>query len=127
MIYRALDPNGDYSFGQDDFLSGPKSVGQAIVTSLKLLKGEWWEDVNNGLPLWQSILGQPGSEVNKESVDNIIKDRIQKVNLNGELLVSSIDSYDSTLDTETRQYSFTAEITTIYSESVVIQESINLG
>ena len=69
MIYRKEDKDGDYVFGEGDseFLTQSEAVAQAIITSLKLLKGEWWENVNNGLPLWQSILGQPGSEVNKAS------------------------------------------------------------
>lgn len=129
MIYRRLDSNGDYVFGQgrSQFLSGSEAVAQAIITNLKLLLGEWWEDVNNGLPLWQSILGIPGSEANQLSIDNIIKDRILKTNLNGEILVSSIDDYTRTYDATTRIYTFEAVVTTIYSESVVIKEQLSIG
>lgn len=129
MIYRRLDSNGDYVFGQgrSQFISGSEAVAQAIVTNLKLLLGEWWEDVNNGLPLWQSILGIPGSEANQLSIDNIIKDRILKTNLNGEVLVSSIDDYTRTYDVTTRVYTFEAVVTTIYSESVVIKEQLSIG
>ena len=129
MIYRAEDKNSDYILGQgnSEWLSGSEAVAQAIVTSLKLLLGEWWEDVNNGLPLWQSILGQPGSEVNKLSVDNIIRERILETNLNGTPLVSSIDDYAGTYNANTRAYSFTAIVTTIYSESVTIKETLTIG
>ena len=129
MIYRLEDKDGDYTLGRGDsgWLSGPAAVAQAIVTSLKLLLGEWWEDVNNGLPLWQSILGQPGSEVNKLSVDNIIRERILETNLNGTPLVSSIDDYVGTYNANTRAYSFTAIVTTIYSESVTIKETLTIG
>lgn len=129
MIYRRLDSDGDYVFGQgrSQFLSGSEAIAQAIITNLKLLLGEWWEDVNNGLPLWQSILGIPGSEANQLSIDNIIKDRILKTNLNGEVLVSSIDDYTRTYDSATRVYTFEAVVTTIYSESVVIKEQLSIG
>lgn len=129
MIYRRLDSDGDYVFGQgrSQFLSGSEAIAQAIITNLKLLLGEWWEDVNNGLPLWQSILGIPGSEANQLSIDNIIKDRILKTNLNGEVLVSSIDDYTRTYDSVTRVYTFEAVVTTIYSESVVIKEQLSIG
>ena len=129
MIYRLEDSNGDYTLGRGDsgWLSGSAAVAQAIVTNLKLLLGEWWEDVNNGLPLWQSILGQPGSEVNKLSIDNIIRERILETNLNGTKLVDSLDDYEGKYDPSTRSYSFTAIVTTIYSESISIKESLTIG
>ena len=129
MIYRQLDKDGDYILGRGtgEFLKGSDATGQAIVTSLKLLLGEWWEDVNNGLPLWQSILGQPGSEINKTSVDNIIRRRILDTNLNGVPLISSIDDYKSEYSASSRSYKFEAVVTTIYSESVTIKEQLSIG
>lgn len=129
MIYRREDENGDYMLGTDsgEFLSGSAAVAQAIITSLKLLVGEWWEDVNNGLPLWQSILGQPGSEVNKLSIDNIIRGRILETNLDGVKLVSSIDDYTGNYDASLRSYTFEAVVTTIYSESVTIKDTLSIG
>ena len=129
MIYRRLDDNGDYIFGQGnaEFLSGVEAVAQAIITHIKLLLGEWWEDVDNGTPLWQSILGTPGTESNLLSIDNIIKDRIMSTQLNGENLISTIDSYERNYDPSTRSYSFIAEVTTIYSESVIVEQELSIG
>ena len=129
MIYRQLDNDGDYVLGRGtgEFLKGSQAVAQSIVTHIKLLLGEWWEDVNNGLPLWQSILGQPGSEVNKVSVDNIVKSRILSTNLYGTNLVASIDDYSSTYSSNNRTYIFEAVVTTIYSESVTIKEQLSIG
>jgi hypothetical protein len=78
MIYRKLDNDGDYSFGRgkQDFVSDVNAVAQAIKTRLLLLVGEWWEDQADGTPMFQSILGIPGSDENIESADLIIKDRI---------------------------------------------------
>ena len=129
MIYRQLDKDGDYVLGRGtgEFLKNSEAVAQAIVTNLKLLLGEWWEDVNNGLPLWQSILGQPGSEINKNSVDNIIRRRILDTNMDGTQLVSSIDDYSSQYSAQSRSYIFEAVVTTIYSESVTISEQLSIG
>ncbi len=39
MIYRRIDANGDYTFGQGkfNFVSGTEAVAQAIKTNLLLL------------------------------------------------------------------------------------------
>ena len=129
MIYRRLDKDGDYILGRGskEFLSGSEAVAQAIITNLKLLLGEWWEDVNNGLPLWQSILGQPGSEINKTSIDNIIRRRILDTKMDNTPLISSIDDYNSEYSAQSRSYVFEAIVTTIYSESVTIKEQLSIG
>lgn len=129
MLYRRLDSNGDYILGQGNsqFLSGSEAVAQAITTHLKLLLAEWWEDVDNGLPLWQSILGQPGSETNLLSIDNVVKNRILSTRSGNLNLVSSIDDYTRIYDAATRIYSFEAIITTIYSESVTLKEQLSIG
>jgi hypothetical protein len=78
MIYRRLDSNGDFSFGRgkQDFISGSDAVAQSIKTRLLLLSAEWWEDQSDGTPLFQSIIGIPGTPDNLEAADLIIKDRI---------------------------------------------------
>lgn len=129
MIYRRLDDNGDFVLGQGrgEFYSGVEAVAQAVVTHIKLLLGEWWEDVDNGTPLWQSMLGSPGSEENLNSVDNIIKDRILSTKLNDTNLITSIDSYERIYSSSTRKYSFEAQVTTIFSESVLIKQELSIG
>jgi hypothetical protein len=56
---RALDSNHDpiYGNGQNNFLNDIQAVAQIVQTSLLLFQGEWWEDLNEGLPLFQQILG----------------------------------------------------------------------
>ena len=78
MIYRRLDNKGDYSFGRgrQDFTSGAAAVGRAVKTRLLLLSGEWWEDQSDGTPLFQSILGAPGTPDNISAVDLLIQERI---------------------------------------------------
>lgn len=109
MKYRILDVNGDYSFGrgQQNLTYGSYAVAQAIQTRLKLLKGEWFEDTGDGLPLFQSILGQPGTSNNLSITDALIKERII-----GTQDVTSIDNFTSNYDN--RSYSFNCSVNTKY-------------
>lgn len=76
--YRKLTPGGDFTFGggSQDFYKDAEAVRQAVLTRLKLLQDEWWEDVEDGLPLFQSILGQSGSREDLDTIDLLVQDRI---------------------------------------------------
>lgn len=97
-----LDVDGDYSFGkgQQNFTYGTYAVAQAIKTRLKLLKGEWWENTAEGLPLFQQILGASGTEDKLIIADFLIKEIII-----GTENVKSIESFKRTFDSSTREYS----------------------
>ena len=114
MIYRKLDANGDYSFGKgrQDFHRDTDAVAQAIKTNTELLKAEWWEDADEGLPLFQSILGQPGGST--QAADLLIKDRI--LNTQG---VGSIQSYQSAYSN--RQLSIACVVTTTTGQTTTVE------
>lgn len=116
MRYRQLDANGDYMFGygKQAYLEGAAAVAQAIKTRLLLLYAEWWEDREDGLPLWERILGTGGSADNLQAVDYIIKDRIQKTNG-----VLSVSAFSSEFDHEKRKYGFRAAVETLYGSLIV--------
>jgi hypothetical protein len=60
MRYRALDANGDYTFGRGSanfLVDTPAAVGQAVKTRLGLMAGEWFLDVTEGTPYGTEILG----------------------------------------------------------------------
>ena len=78
MIYRKLDENWDYIFGRgrNAYLEGADAGAQAIKSRLLLLYSEWWEDLEDGLPLWEKILGSSGRPENLKAVGFIFKDRI---------------------------------------------------
>lgn len=59
--YLQLDSTYDPIFDPTANLDDTYAVAQAIRTRLKLFLGEWWENLNLGLPMFQSILGQLGS------------------------------------------------------------------
>jgi len=109
-----LDNDGDMKFGrgQQDITYGLFAVGQAVKTRLLLLKEEWWENTEDGLPLFQQILSQPGSNKNIVIVDSLIKERII-----GTIDVTSIESFTSTY--ENRSYSFTTTINTNYGTTTL--------
>lgn len=116
MRYRKLTAGGDYTFGQSnlDFYKDIDAVRQAIQTRLDLYLDTFWRDLSDGLPMFQSILGPSGSAQHLATIDQIIQARIL-----GTEGVSSVVSYSSTYDRNTRRYSFTATVQTIYSETPI--------
>lgn len=114
MRYRMLDVNGDYCFGkgQQNITYGTYAVSQAIKTRLLLLKGEWWENKDEGLPLFQNILGYSVSINNLDIVDSLIKERIIKTQG-----VITIKNFKSSF--EDRNYSFSCTVDTKYGDATV--------
>lgn len=114
MQYRKLDVNGDYSFGRggQDFHSGTMAVAQAVKTRLLLLQGEWWEDLDNGLPLFQNILGASGSPDSLNGIDLLIQERITETPG-----VKTLSNYSRTF--EDRTLSLSCSIETIYGDAEI--------
>ena len=120
--YRRLDSDGDYTFGKGsgDFLTGVHAVAQAIQTKLKLYEGEWWEDTQDGLPMFQKILGQ---RTPKSEVTNIIRKRILEL----QDYISELKNVSFEYDQTTRAYSFACTVITIYGEAVILNIPIPSG
>nr|WP_314614269.1 hypothetical protein [uncultured Pseudomonas sp.] len=113
MRYRKLDANGDYTFGnqQADFYKDiPEAVGQAVMTRLRLSKGEWFIDTADGTPWSTEVLGERTAATR----DAAIKKRIL-----GTPGVVQIDSYDSSIDASTRRFTVNATITTAYGQTSI--------
>lgn len=107
MRYRALDENGDMTFGQGglNFLvDSPETVGQAILTRLLLRTGEWFLDTTEGTAYDTLILGYG----TRRSRDVEIRNRIL-----GTQGVSEIVSYSSSVNDE-RRFSVQGDVSTIY-------------
>lgn len=107
MIYRKLDDNGDYVFGANSngFYKDIYAVQQAISTRLKLLKYEWWENLTDGLPLWQDILANH----NIDKAKQLIKERIEKTNK-----VKCVTIFNATWDSEQRRLDIYVLVDTEY-------------
>lgn len=113
MRYRTLDANGDYTFGENgsNFLvNSPAAVGQAVLTSLKLFRGEWFLDQTAGVPYSTEILGAGTESLRDLAVQTAIL-QVQGVN--------SITEYASYLNPVTREFIWAATINTIYGTTTV--------
>lgn len=116
MKYRALDSNGDYSFGKSmqEFKINNDAVVQAINTNLRLLKGEWWEDLAEGFPLFQNVLANSGSIDHVAATDMLIKERILST-----AGVKSIVSFTSSL--VKRRYSAVCTVQTKFGSIASVE------
>jgi hypothetical protein len=116
MRYRKLDKDGDYVFGSgsSDFLvNSPEAVAQAVLTRLQLWLGEWFADTSDGTGWKQAVLGrQP---------ENMYEMAIQQRVLETQG-VSSIESFESDLNRNTRRLTITMTINTIYGITEINRE-----
>lgn len=80
-IVRRLSPNNDYTFGLGtaNFTSGIESVAQMIRTKLLLLRGEWWADILDGLPVVQDIMNTYNTEMASIAAASLCSERILEV------------------------------------------------
>lgn len=123
MKYRKLDGNDDYTFGRrNEFYTSVEAVAQAVKTRLRLLLGEWWENTEDGTPLFQEVEGQFFSCDNVSQVDLIFAERIT-----GTQGVSEITEFESELNPNTRTYSASITINTIYGEAFKVDVSSAVG
>lgn len=106
---RQLDANHDpiYGAGQNNFLYDLDAVIQIVQTRLLLFQGEWWKDLNDGLALFQSILGKYGAGKNPDAVNNIIQARIVT-----SPYVTGISNIITQYNTQTRSYTFNCQVNT---------------
>lgn len=104
MRYRAMTADGDYNFGGNStfLINTPGAVAQAVLTRLRLLKGEWFLDQRVGLDM-QLILGYNTASTRDQEVQRCI------LETEG---VQALESYESSVIN--RDYRVTARIDTIY-------------
>lgn len=116
MIYRKLDADGDYVFGQrdGDFLkNSAETVAQAIRTRLGLIAGEWFLDVTKGTPYNSRILGAHTVATYDTALQEVIL---------GTQGVLRLTAYSSAVDPVTRAATVECTVTTIYGEVSVSQQ-----
>ncbi len=111
MKYRKLDQNDDYTFGKrEGFYLDTDAVAQAVKTRLLLLFGEWWENPEDGTPLFENILGQRfRTNETPAEPDLILSERIT-----GTIGVAEIIDFNSRINSDMREYSANITIRTIY-------------
>ena len=92
--------------GLSNFLSDREAVAQIIATRLKLLRGEWFANLADGLPLFQSIIGHSNTT---QGVALIIRQRIL-----GTPYVTGIQNMSVTYAPTSRNYSFSCTVQTAF-------------
>lgn len=113
MRYRKQDEQGDYSFGSglNNFhIDSAEAVAQAIETRLKLWIGEWFADTSDGTGWSQTILGKQS----KNLYELTLRQRVLET-----FGVTSIESFQSSLDSDTRRLTVSMTVNTIYGQTTV--------
>jgi hypothetical protein len=124
ILYRALDANGDPLFGQGqaNFLADINAVAQAISTRLKLLQGEWWENLNAGTPVFQSMLGVAGTGKHPNAVALLLKQRILATPY-----VTGVSNVSTSYNGATRSFSFSCQVETQFGILTVTNQAPGAG
>lgn len=124
MKYRKLDENEDYTIGcRDEMYEGTEAVAQAVKTRLLLLFGEWWENRQDGTPLFEKVLGQRlRTDETPDEIDLVFSERISSTQG-----VSEITRFESKIEAESRAYTAEITIKTVYDTefSVSISSGAN--
>jgi hypothetical protein len=96
------------------FLADLDAVGQIIYTTLRLLLGEWFENLSIGFPLFQSLIGSSGSPTNQAGVMLIIQQTILPCPY-----VLQIVDFSFVHNTATFNSTFTATVSTSFGTLVI--------
>jgi hypothetical protein len=118
--YRALDANGDSTFGSGRtafFVDNVAAVAQSIQTRMVLYTPEWFLDSTEGLDL-SKIAGRGTTSTYDAEIQNHIL---------GTKGVTSIDAYSSNLDRPTRKLSVSVDCSTIFGPTGTITFALNVG
>ena len=120
MKYRRITSSGDYSFGSGskNYVEGNEAVAQAIRTKLLLFYGEWWENLGEGIPMFQSVLGQTNPETIKSSLSMLVEQRIVEIQE-----VDSVKNIEIDYDRKNRTISMEVDVTTTSGEIVNVEVS----
>jgi hypothetical protein len=115
VIVRRLGANHDpvYGSGAADFLIDLEATAQIIETSLLLFEGEWWNDLTEGLPLFQSIIAQP--ENNRQATIALL---IQQTILDVDY-VTGLTNVTVSYTSANRQFTYNCNVQTAFGTVAV--------
>jgi hypothetical protein len=108
MIRRSFDENGDYAI--NSFISESEATVQAVSTRLKLFLGEWFLDINAGVPWYQKVFVKPAKT---QDVEKIIRNTIRETEG-----IDSLTKFDFNFDSITRSATVAFTATTIYGDEI---------
>lgn len=109
VTYRQLDANNDPLWGQGtaNYVVDTDAVALMIQTRLLLFVGEWWSDLQEGLPLWQKILGVGVGQSQRAAVSLLIQERILRTPY-----VTGVSNVQFAFNSSARSYQFSCSVTT---------------
>ena len=112
ITYLLLDASYDPVFDPSAQLTDQTAVTQIILTRLRLFLGEWWENLNLGLPVFQSMLGQLTIPANKIAMQTLVQASVQ-----GAPFVTSVSNVTAAF--ENGAFKFTADAQTQFGPVTV--------
>lgn len=113
ITVRALSTTYDpiYGAGQDAFLSDLDAVAQVILTRLRFLQGEWWADLSDGTPVFQSILNTSFGPAQQQTASMILQQRVLDTPY-----VTGISNVETSFNSQTRGYFWTCTVETQFGQ-----------
>lgn len=95
MRVRRLDKNGDWTFGsgRSNYATGSEAIYQCVLTALLSFRGDWFLDLEHGIPWFNYLRKNPDLMAMESSVKNTVL---------GVAGVERITDFDINLNPETR-------------------------
>jgi pantothenate kinase-related protein Tda10 len=109
ILYLRLDAANDPVFIPGAALADVAAVEQAILTRLRLFEGEWWENLEEGTPMFQNIIGASGSPRSTALIETLLTERVS-----GTPYVASVDGVSVVYDRKTRSATYRATAQTAF-------------
>jgi hypothetical protein len=117
MIRRAFDSDSDYAI--NSFVQDSPATIQAVATRLRLFKGEWFLNLDDGVPWYQEILGK---SFNLPRVETIIRNRIRETEG-----VKELNEFSLRLASSTRLLTVSFKAATIYDDEFTDDDIVGLN
>ena len=108
MTVRRLDDNGDIATSGTQFLTERDEIAQVVRTRLRLFLGEYFRDITDGTPWFQTVFRKKSSLSSKEAT---IRNRISRT-----VGVQRLTKFETDYDIATRKYAVNVGILTTYGE-----------
>lgn len=122
-----LDDNGDVFIDTDAYLcAGLDAVTQGCRVACRFIRGEWFMDLDQGVPLMESAAGRVaedrallGGKFNKARAESDYRQALQKV-----IGVGQIHYVTASFDSKTRTLSIAWEVVAVFGD--VVTDSMSL-
>jgi hypothetical protein len=126
MRVRALDSNGDWTFGAglNNYLTGTAAVSQAIATRLLSFLGDCFFATNEGID-WFTFLGGSKNQLALQLAINAVILNTQSQGVN---VITNIVAVSVQLNDVTRAFTVTYEVTSIFGTVTgTINQNLGIG